>query len=106
MLTLLRPLAQGPLAAGQLLNFAAAVVCPRLTRPAATYRGHEIASHLSDGHLNHTELAPALLEAFVSSEVLVPLDDVNEGLNMRYVPLVVVRNLDREIEPGNKSCSP
>jgi transcriptional regulator with XRE-family HTH domain len=99
LLSLLRPLAQGPLAAGQLLNFAAAVVCPRLTRPAATYRGHEIARLLADGHLDHADLAPALLEALVSSEVLVPLDDVNEDLNMRYVPLVGVRILDREIEP-------
>jgi len=99
LLSLLRPLAQGPLAAGQLLNFAAAVVCPLLTRPAATYRGHELALLLADGHLDHADLAPALLSALVSSEVLVPLDDINEDLNMRYVPLVGVRILDHEIEP-------
>ena len=99
LLSLLRPLAQGPLAAGQLLNFAAAVVCPWLTRPAATYRGYEIARLLTDGHLDHADLAPALLDALVSSEVLVPLDDPNEDLNIRYVPLVGVRLLDREIEP-------
>lgn len=99
LLSLLRPLAEGPLAAGQLLNFAAAVVCPLPTRPAAIYRGQEIALLLADRHLDHADLAPALLSALVFSEVLVPLDDVNEDLNMRYVPLVGVRILDREIEP-------
>ena len=99
LLSLLRPLVDGPLAAGQLLNLAAAVVCPLLTRPAATYRGHEIAHMLADKHLDHADLAPGLLEALVSSEVLVPLDDVNDGLDIRYVPLVGVRTLDRELEP-------
>src|SRR5260370_4240809 len=90
LLTLLRPLASGPLAAGQLLTFAAAVVCRCLTRPAATYTGYEIAGPLTDKHLDHSDLAPPLLDALVDSEVLVPLDDPNSGLGMRYVPLAGV----------------
>ena len=99
LLGLLRPLVDGPLAAGQLLNFAAAAVCPSLTRPAATYSGHEIARPLAEKHLNHADLAPALLDALVSSEVLVPLDDPNDGLDVHYIPLIGVRNLDRKVEP-------
>ena len=99
LLELLRPLVDGPLSAGQLLNFAAAIVCPSLTRPAATYTGHDIARPLSEKRIDHTDLAPALLEALVSSEILVPLDDPNDDLNVRYVPLVGVRTLDRETEP-------
>jgi transcriptional regulator with XRE-family HTH domain len=95
----LRRLVNGPLAAGQLLNFAAAVVCPRLTRPAATYTGHDIAALLVEKSLNQADLAPALLEAFVFSEVLVPIDDVNYGLDRRYIPLVGVSTLDRKAEP-------
>jgi hypothetical protein len=70
-----------------------------LTRPAATYTGHDIARPLCEKHLDHTDLAPALLDALVSSEVLVPLDEPNDGLDIRYVPLVGVRNLDRQVEP-------
>lgn len=99
LLELLRPLVDGPLAAGQLLNFAAAIVCPSLTRPAATYTGHDIARPLAEKRIDHTDLAPALLEALVSSEILVPLDDPNEDLDVRYIPLVGVRTLDREAEP-------
>jgi hypothetical protein len=96
---MLRPLASGPLAAGQLLNFAAAVVCPRLTRPSAIYTGGEVAAFLREKSLNHADLAPLLLEALTSSEVLVPVDDPNEGLNMRYIPLAGAGVLDREAEP-------
>jgi transcriptional regulator with XRE-family HTH domain len=99
LLAMLRPLVKEPLAAGQLLNFAAAVVCPHLTRPAATYTGHEIAAYLAEKNHDHKDLAPWLLDALVHSEVLVPLDDINEGLDMRYIPLVGVGVLDREIEP-------
>lgn len=99
LLELLRPLVDGSLSAGQLLNFAAAVVCPSLTRPAATYTGHEIASRLAGNRIDHTDLAPALLEALVSSEILIPLDDPDDGLGIRYVPLVGIRTLDRETEP-------
>lgn len=98
LLDLLRPLVNEPLTAGQLLNFAAAVVCPRLTRPAATYTGHQIAGHLAEKRLDHTDLAPALLEALVSSEVLVPLDPPDD-LDVRYIPLAGVGILDRRAEP-------
>jgi transcriptional regulator with XRE-family HTH domain len=99
LLDMLRPLVKEPLAAGQLLNFAAAVVCPHLTRPAGTYTGHEIAGYLAEKNHDHKDLAPWLLDALVTSEVLVPLDDVNEGLDRRYIPLVGVGILDREAEP-------
>jgi transcriptional regulator with XRE-family HTH domain len=99
LLSILRPLVDGPLAAGQLLNFAAAVVCPSLTRPGATYTGDEIARPLTEKRIDHTDLAPALLLALVDSEVLVPLDNPYEGLDVRYVPLVGVRILDRKTEP-------
>jgi transcriptional regulator with XRE-family HTH domain len=99
LLDMLRPLVDGRLAAGQLLNFAAAVVCSTLTRPAATYTGHEIARPLAEKRIDQTDLAPALLEALVSSEILVPVDDPNDdGLDARYVPLVGIRNLDRKVE--------
>jgi transcriptional regulator with XRE-family HTH domain len=58
LLAMLRPLVDGPLAAGQLLNFAAAVVCPRLTRPAGTYTGHEVAGLLAEKSLDQADLAP------------------------------------------------
>jgi transcriptional regulator with XRE-family HTH domain len=98
LLAMLRPLVNAPLVAGQLLNFAAAVVCPHLTRPAATYNGHEIAAPLAEKNLNHKDLAPALIEALVSSEVLVPVDDPNYDLDRRYIPLVGVGILDRKTE--------
>ena len=99
LLDMLRPLVKEPLAAGQLLNFAAAVVCPHLTRPAGTYTGHEIAGYLAEKNHDHKDLAPWLLDALVTSEVLVPLDDVNEGLDRRYIPLAGVGTLDRKAEP-------
>ncbi len=98
LLGLLRPLANDPLAAGQLLNFAAAVVCPHLTRPAATYTGHEIAAPLAEKHLDHRDLAQPLIDALVGSEVLVPLDPPDD-LDVRYIPLVGVGVLDRKFEP-------
>jgi hypothetical protein len=99
VLAMLRPLVNGPLAAGQLLNFAAAVVCPCLTRPAAAYTGHEIAAFLTEKSLHHADLAPPLLDALTSSEVLVPVDDPGEGLGMRYIPLAGLGTLDRKAEP-------
>ena len=73
--------------------------CPCLTRPAATYTGHEIAAFLAEKSLNQTDLAPQLLDALTSSEVLVPVDDPGEGLGMRYIPLAGVGTLDRKAEP-------
>jgi hypothetical protein len=45
---MLRLLVNGPLADGQLLNFAAAVVCPRLTRPPGTCTGLQAALRYTD----------------------------------------------------------
>lgn len=100
LVSLVRPLVDGPLAAGQLLNLAAAVVCPGLTRPAATYTGRDITEPLADRHHDHRDLAPALLEVLVHSEVLVSLDPDEHltELDARYVPLVGVRRVDREHE--------
>lgn len=99
LLDILRHLVDGPLSAGQLLNLAAAVVCPCLTRPTAIYSAREIAAPLAEKRIDHTDLAPALLEALVSSEVLVPLDPSDDSLDARYIPLVGVSTLNRETEP-------
>lgn len=100
LLSLLRPLVKGPLAAGQLLNLAAEAVCPKLTRPAATYSGHEIEAHLVDGHDDHRDLAPALIYALVNSRILISLDDDSVGeLDAAYIAAVGVRTMDRDVEP-------
>jgi hypothetical protein len=88
LINVFRPHVDGQLAAGQLLNLVAAVVCPVMTRPGAIYTGHEIAAPLDDGRHHHRDLAPALLSAFVATEVLVPLDPGEEELDSRYVPLI------------------
>jgi transcriptional regulator with XRE-family HTH domain len=99
LLSLLRPLAVGPAAAGQLLNLAAAAVCPRLTRPAATYSGSQIRDLLIDKRDDHGDLAPALLSALVSSRVLIVLDESDPEVEAEYIPAVGVRTLDRASEP-------
>jgi transcriptional regulator with XRE-family HTH domain len=99
LLTLLRPLVDCPLAAGQLLNLAAAVVCPHLTRPAAIYTQREIEIPLAEKRGEHLDLAPALVEALVHSEILVPVDPSEEGPEARYIPLVGIGAIDRKIEP-------
>ncbi|WP_132154865.1 helix-turn-helix domain-containing protein [Kribbella antiqua] len=99
LLSLVRPLAVGPLPAGQLLNLVAAAVCPKLTRPAATYSGSQIRDLLIDRRDDHGDLAPALLSALVSSRVLIVLDEADPEVEAEYIPAVGVRTLDRSSEP-------
>ena len=90
LLSLLRPHVDGPLAVGQLLNLAAAAVCPVMTRPAAIYTGHDLAVPLAHKRHDHTDLLPSLLIAFRAVEVLVPLDEPHyeQELSSRYLPVV------------------
>ncbi|MET8147667.1 hypothetical protein [Actinoplanes sp. NPDC005259] len=90
LLTLLRRYADGPQAVGQLLNFAAAAVCPLMTRPTAIYTGLDLAAPLANDVHDHTDLLPSLLMAFRLVELLVPLDDppLVEELSRRYLPVV------------------
>ena len=100
LLSLFRPHVDGRVAAGQLLNLAAAAVCPTMTRPGAIYTGHEIAAPLADKRHDHRDLLPALLSAFRTTEVLVPLEpDEEEELGSRYLPLVGANLRIAGIEP-------
>ncbi|GAA0597856.1 hypothetical protein GCM10009534_35280 [Kribbella sandramycini] len=99
LISLVRPLVSDAASAGQLLNLAAAAVCPKLTRPAATYSGDEIRRHLIDGRYDHGDLAPALLHALVSSRVLVPLNESDPEVEADYIPFVGIRSLDQVSDP-------
>jgi hypothetical protein len=59
-----------------------------MTRPAAIYTGHQIAAPLADKRYDHRDLAPALLSAFMTTEILVSLDPHEEEIDSRYMPLV------------------
>lgn len=96
LMTLLRPLVEGPWSAGQFLNFAAEVVGPRLTRPTAVYLGRSVETMLVDGRDDHRDLAPALLDAFTSAEILISVDSSEEELAAQYIPLVGARAMDRQ----------
>lgn len=96
LLSLLRPLTDGPLAAGQLLNVAAAVVCPNLTRPAGTYTGEQLFAMLRHRRHRHDDLGPALISMLISSEILTSVDGDNESdPENRYIPLVGIETLNR-----------
>lgn len=85
-----------PLAAGQLLNFAAAVVCPRMTRPTAAYIGRDIVAPLQGAS---QVLAYGVLSALTSSEVLVSTDQSNNDMDARFVPLAGLHMTDHATEP-------
>jgi hypothetical protein len=85
-----------PEAAGQLLNFAAAVVCPLMTRPTATYIGRDIVAPLQGGS---QVLAYGVLSALTSSEVLINVDHADDEMDARFVPLAGLRMTDHATEP-------
>jgi transcriptional regulator with XRE-family HTH domain len=99
LLTLLRPLVTSSLALGQLVNIAADAVCPKLTRPAATYTRGEIAAHLTAGLDDHRDLAPLLIDCLITSEILLPIDPDDESPGAGLVPLVGVAALNRQGQP-------
>jgi hypothetical protein len=59
-----------------------------LTRPAAIYTGHQIAAPLAAGRRDHSDLAPLLISAFITTEIFIPLEPDQEDLDSRYLPLV------------------
>jgi len=96
LLSALRPLAKCPLTGGQLLNAAAAVVCPQLRRPTATYTGAYIQNLLDQSRQRHGDLAPNLIAALIESKILAPVDDRNENdLDAEYIALAGVVAADR-----------
>jgi transcriptional regulator with XRE-family HTH domain len=96
LLAALRPLVHDPVSAGQLLNLAAAAVCPRMTRPTARYTMAEIGSFLRDGRHDHTVLAAPLVHMLVEAAILAPFDPEENGGDVPYVPLVGLDALARE----------
>lgn len=100
LIHLLRPHARNRVAVGQLLNLAAAAVCPTMTRPAKIYTGHEIAAPLAAGRRDHRDLAPLLISALIAAEILLPLEpEQEEELDSRYLPLVGANVTNAWIEP-------
>lgn len=87
LLTLVRPQLTTELQAGQALNLAAAVVLPHVTRPTAEYTGAFIAGLLKEGRHDHTDLAPALLNALTDARILVAIDPGGDELKDTYFPL-------------------
>ena len=82
--------------AGQLLNFAAAVVCPLMTRPTATYLGRDLVAPLKGPS---EVLAHGLLNALLSGEVLANVDGSEDDLDARFMPLAGLHMTDHDTEP-------
>ena len=99
LMTLVKRLVVHPRSAGQFLNLAAAVVCPQMTRPTASYTTAQIRAMLRSGTDDHRYIAPALLHAFTQSEILVAVDPDDTPSNAKYISLVGARVADRRSAP-------
>ena len=99
LLRVARPLVDPPTAAGQFFNLAAAVVLPRLTRPAGTYRRSQIRELLVNPESDNSDLTDNLLDFFVSGEILTALDPEDSSEEAAFIPRIGVQVLDREREP-------
>ena len=99
LLTSVRSLVDSPSAAGQFLNLVSSAILPKLTRPAGSYRRDEITAMLVDAEGNHGDLADAVLDLLVTSELLMSLDPEDSSEGAIFVPRVGVQMLDRHLEP-------
>jgi transcriptional regulator with XRE-family HTH domain len=96
LLSLIRPVLQTPLQAGQALNLAAAAVLPHLTKPTAEYMGTDLLKLLRSGKNDHSYLGAALISALVNARILVPLNFDDDALNDTYFPLAARRRVDHQ----------
>jgi transcriptional regulator with XRE-family HTH domain len=99
LLSALRPMVDGPVAAGQLLGVAALAVLPTLTRPAATYTRRQVAAALVAQRHDHSDLGPALIQALVQAEILVEVDPSSTDDDAELIPRAGIAVLDRASSP-------